>query len=116
MLEWEELTADRIVNALTDIINEPKYKEAVSVMSASLRDQLTTPQERAVFWTEYVIRHRGAPQLRCTATQLSWVEFLLLDVVGLLLMALLLLLLLLRRFSWAVFALVFTDRVKKKKE
>ncbi|XP_050695149.1 UDP-glycosyltransferase UGT5-like [Eriocheir sinensis] len=116
MLEWEELTADIIVNALTDIINEPKYKEAVSVMSASLRDQLTTPQERAVFWTEYVIRHRGAPQLRCPATQLSWVEFLLLDVVGLLLMALLLLLLLLRRFSWAVFALVFTDRVKKKME
>ena len=85
-------------------------------MSASLRDQLTTPQERAVFWTEYVIRHRGAPQLRCPAAQLSWVEFLMLDVVGLLLLALLLLLLLVCRFLRAVSAALFGSSDKKKKK
>ena len=85
-------------------------------MSASLRDQLTTPQERAVFWTEYVIRHRGAPQLRCPAAQLSWVEFLMLDVVGLLLLALLLLLLLVRRLLRAVSAALFGSSDKKKKK
>ncbi|XP_050693307.1 UDP-glycosyltransferase UGT5-like [Eriocheir sinensis] len=116
MMEWEELTADRIIDALTDIITKTKYKETVSAMSASLRDQLTTPQERAVFWTEYVIRHRGAPQLRCPATQLSWVEFLLLDVVGLLLLALLVLLLLLRSLLRAVFGGVFNGYMKKKTE
>ncbi|XP_050693306.1 UDP-glycosyltransferase UGT5-like isoform X3 [Eriocheir sinensis] len=116
MMEWEELTADRIIDALTDIITNSRYKETVSAMSASLRDQLTTPQERAVFWTEYVIRHRGAPQLRFPATQLSWVEFLLLDVVGLLLLALLMLLLLLRRLLGAVFGSVFRGYMKKKRE
>ena len=85
-------------------------------MSASLRDQLTTPQERAVFWTEYVIRHRGAPQLRCPAAQLSWVEFLLLDVVGILLLAMLVLMFLLRRLLRAVFAAFFGGHSKKKKE
>ncbi|XP_050693308.1 UDP-glycosyltransferase UGT5-like [Eriocheir sinensis] len=114
MMEWEELTADRIVDALTDITTKTKYKETVSAMSASLRDQLTTPQERAVFWTEYVIRHRGAPQLRCPATQLSWVEFLLLDVVGLLLLALLVLQLLLRRLLRRVSTVVFGSNVKIK--
>lgn len=93
-----------------------RYKETVSATSASLRDQMTTPQERAVFWTEYVIRHRGAPQLRSPATQLSWVEFLLLDVVGLLLLALLVLLLLLRRLCRVVFAVVLSGRVKEKTE
>ncbi|KAG0710470.1 UDP-glucuronosyltransferase 2B14 [Chionoecetes opilio] len=113
-LVWEELTADSIVDALTDIITKPKYKENVTRMSASLRDQLTTPQERAVFWTEYVIRHRGAPQLRCPGAQLSWVQFLMLDVVGLLLAALLLLVFILRRFVRTVSAILFGNTAKKK--
>ncbi|XP_050692924.1 UDP-glycosyltransferase UGT5-like [Eriocheir sinensis] len=115
-LKWEELTTNKIVDALNDVITNPKYTETVSTMSASLRDQLNTPQERAVFWSEYVIRHRGAPQLRCPATQLSWVEFLLLDVVGLLLLALLVLLLLLRRLLRAILGVVFSSRLKKKSE
>ncbi|KAK8404012.1 hypothetical protein O3P69_000227 [Scylla paramamosain] len=113
VLVWEKLTADRIVDALTDIISNQKYKENVARMSASLRDQPTTPQERAVFWTEYVIRHRGAPQLRCPAAQLSWVEFLMLDVVGLLLLALLLLLLLIRRLLRTVSAALLGGIPKK---
>ncbi|XP_045118669.1 UDP-glycosyltransferase UGT5-like [Portunus trituberculatus] len=115
MLVWEELTADSIVDALTDIVSSPRFKDKVGAMSASLRDQLTTPQERAVFWTEYVIRHRGAPQLRCPGAQLSWVEFLMLDVLGLLLLALLLLLLLARRLLRAVSAALFGSGGKKKK-
>ena len=50
-------------------------------MSKLLKDQLTSPLDRAVFWTEYIIRHKGAPHLRSPAAELSWVEFLLLDVV-----------------------------------
>ncbi|MPC91787.1 UDP-glucuronosyltransferase [Portunus trituberculatus] len=114
MLVWDELTVDSLVDALTDIINNTKYKDNVVRMSASLRDQPTTPQERAVFWTEYVIRHRGAPQLRCPAAQQSWVEFLMLDVVGLLLVVLLLLLLLIHRLLRALSAVLFSDYSKKK--
>ncbi|XP_063840845.1 UDP-glycosyltransferase UGT5-like isoform X2 [Scylla paramamosain] len=116
MLVWEELTADSIVDALTDIVSSPRYKDKVAAMSASLRDQLTTPQERAVFWTEYVIRHRGAPQLRCPAAQLSWVEFLMLDVVGLLLLALLLLLFLVRQLLRGVSAALLGGGGKKKRD
>ncbi|XP_063840631.1 UDP-glycosyltransferase UGT5-like isoform X5 [Scylla paramamosain] len=116
VLVWEELTADRIVDALNDIINNPMYKENVARMSASLRDQPMTPKERAVFWTEYVVRHRGAPQLRCPAAQLSWVEFLMLDVIGLLLLALLLLLLLIRRLLRAVSATLLGSSAKRKKD
>ena len=85
-------------------------------VSKSLQDQPTTPLQRAVFWTEYVIRHGGAPQLRCPAAQLSWVEFLLLDVVGLLLLALLVVVFLLRRILRAVFGPRFGGRAKEKKE
>jgi glucuronosyltransferase len=50
-------------------------------LSAVLRDQPQTPLDRAVYWTEYVIRHKGAPHLRSAAADLSWYQYLLLDVM-----------------------------------
>lgn len=46
-----------------------------------MHDQPMTPLERAVFWVEYVLRHRGAPHLRSAALNLAWYQYLLLDVV-----------------------------------
>lgn len=40
-----------------------------------------TGLEKAVWWTEYVIRHRGAPYFRSAAIDMSWYEYLLLDVI-----------------------------------
>ncbi|XP_053656172.2 UDP-glucosyltransferase 2 isoform X2 [Cherax quadricarinatus] len=114
-LVWEELTADKIVNALNDIINDPKYQENVLRMSMQLRDTLMTPRELAVFWTEYVIRHRGAPQLRSPAAQLSWVEFLMLDVIFLLYLVIFVLCLALRRILKVVSAKVSGSVGIKKK-
>jgi glucuronosyltransferase len=50
-------------------------------LSAVVKDQPQTPLERAVYWTEYVIRHKGAPHLRSAAADLSWYQYLLLDVM-----------------------------------
>lgn len=96
------------------ILSLSRFKENVDRVSAFLRDQPTTPQERAVYWTEYVIRHQGAPQLKCPAAQLSWVEFLMLDVMGVLLLALLVLILVIRRIVWAVYCALLGDRAKEK--
>ncbi|CAL4194021.1 unnamed protein product, partial [Meganyctiphanes norvegica] len=80
-LKWEELTEDLLIESLKEIISNTKYQESVNKVSASLKDQPQTPTERAVFWTEYVIRHNGAPQLKSPAVDLSWVNFLMLDVL-----------------------------------
>jgi glucuronosyltransferase len=50
-------------------------------LSAMIRDQPQMALDRAVFWTEYVIRHNGAPHLRSAATDLYWHQYLLLDVL-----------------------------------
>ncbi|XP_076042879.1 UDP-glycosyltransferase UGT5-like [Oratosquilla oratoria] len=80
-LNLKELTVPLVVDSLNEIINNPKYAEAVGKASLILRDQKATPIDRAVWWTEYVIRHRGAPALRSTGADLSWVEYLCLDVL-----------------------------------
>ena len=72
-------------------------------MSAVMRDQIDSPLERAVYWIEYVIRHRGAPHLRAASRKLSLFQRYLFDmtlvvvIVGFL--AIYAVLLLLRRFS-----------------
>ncbi|XP_042887611.1 UDP-glycosyltransferase UGT5-like [Penaeus japonicus] len=81
VLVWEELSVDIIVNAIQEVMNNPKYKRNAEEVRSVVRDQPDTPRERAVFWTEYVVRHQGAPRLRSPAAKLSWVEFLMLDVL-----------------------------------
>jgi hypothetical protein len=46
------------------------------------RDRPQTPLETAIFWTEYVIRHGGAPHLRSAELDLTWYQYLLLDVIA----------------------------------
>jgi glucuronosyltransferase len=53
-------------------------------VSRAFRDRPITPLNTAIFWTEYVIRHRGAPHMRSAALELSWYQYLLLDVIAVL--------------------------------
>ncbi|KAK7079176.1 hypothetical protein SK128_001480 [Halocaridina rubra] len=80
-LIWEELTEDLLVDTIEKIINTKMYEENMEVASRALRDQPQTPKERAVFWTEYIIRHQGAPHLRSPGAKLSWLEYLMIDVI-----------------------------------
>lgn len=51
-------------------------------LSELFHDRPMTPMETAVYWTEYVIRHKGAPHLQSIAATLPWYQNLLLDVIG----------------------------------
>ncbi|KAF0724971.1 UDP-glucuronosyltransferase 2A3-like [Aphis craccivora] len=45
-------------------------------------DNPTPIIDNAVFWIEFVVRHKGAPHLRTTANQLYWFQYYMLDVIG----------------------------------
>ncbi|XP_069163517.1 UDP-glycosyltransferase UGT5-like [Procambarus clarkii] len=111
-LNWDELSADLIVYTIQEIINNSRYKRKIENMSRALKDQVETPQDLAVYWTEYVIRHKGAPHLRSPAASLSWVEFLMLDVVCGLLLAAVMTVLVLRKIALVVVTVAFTGRTK----
>ncbi|XP_037792841.1 uncharacterized protein LOC119588212 [Penaeus monodon] len=116
MLVWEELTVELIVNSLQEIISNPKYKARAAEVQGPLRDQPDSPKDRAVFWTEYVIRHKGAPRLRSPAAQLSWVEFLMLDVLLVFHVAVFVAVYVVRRLLGAVCSWVFGSKSKGKKK
>lgn len=51
-------------------------------MAELAQDQPNTGLERAVWWTEYVLRHKGAAHLRSPAIDLPFYQYFLLDVIG----------------------------------
>ncbi|XP_049943020.1 UDP-glycosyltransferase UGT5-like isoform X2 [Schistocerca serialis cubense] len=88
-LELHNITEASIGWALGEVLNVPRYRERAQHLSRIFNDRPIHPLDEAVYWTEYVIRHRGAPHLRSAALDLSWFQYLLLDVVAALLLALL---------------------------
>ncbi|XP_067012230.2 UDP-glucosyltransferase 2-like [Anabrus simplex] len=75
------LTSESLEWGLSTILNNPSYRENAERLSKLFRDQPETPMERAVYWVEYVIRHKGAPHLHSATLDLYWFQYFLLDVI-----------------------------------
>ncbi|XP_051010241.1 UDP-glucuronosyltransferase 1A5 isoform X2 [Acomys russatus] len=80
-----EMTADDLENALKTVINDKSYKENIMRLSSLHKDRPIEPLDLAVFWVEFVMRHKGAPHLRPAAHDLTWYQYHSLDVIGFLL-------------------------------
>ncbi|XP_055517517.1 UDP-glucuronosyltransferase 2C1-like [Leucoraja erinacea] len=80
-----------LLQALNEVINGTSYGDNMKRLSALHRDQPESPMERAVFWVEYVARHKGAGHLRSEFHRLPWYAYYCVDVMIFLLSVLLLL-------------------------
>nr|XP_019595358.1 PREDICTED: UDP-glucuronosyltransferase 1-1-like isoform X5 [Rhinolophus sinicus] len=80
-----EMTSEDLANALKTVINDKSYKENIMRLSSLHKDRPIEPLDLAVFWVEFVMRHKGAPHLRPAAHDLTWYQYHSLDVVGFLL-------------------------------
>lgn len=81
-LKYDELNEETLYNAIQEVLNNPKYKENVKRGSLLIQDSPLPSVDNAMFWIEYVLRHKGAPHLRSAAQDLAWYELYLLDVLG----------------------------------
>ncbi|XP_046972677.1 UDP-glucosyltransferase 2-like [Vanessa cardui] len=79
-LEMETLTEEIFRNAVITVINDPSYRNNIIKLRSIMRDQPYTPLQRAVWWTEYVLRH-GGEHLRSAAAGMHWAEYYELDLV-----------------------------------
>ncbi|KAG7522110.1 UDP-glucuronosyltransferase-like [Solea senegalensis] len=87
-LNIHDVTTDKLLAAVNKIIRDKSYKERIVELSHIHLDRPLQPMEQAVFWTEFVIRHKGAAHLRVAAHQLTWVQYHSLDIIGCLIVAL----------------------------
>ncbi|XP_075401055.1 UDP-glucuronosyltransferase 2A1 isoform X2 [Tenrec ecaudatus] len=79
------MTSADLLDALKTVINDPSYKRNAMRLSAIHHDQPVKPLDRAVFWIEFVMRHKGAKHLRPAAHDLTWFQYHSFDVIGFLL-------------------------------
>ncbi|CAD0205779.1 unnamed protein product [Chrysodeixis includens] len=80
-LDFQDVTEDSFKNAILKVINDDSYRKNIVKLRKLLTDEVQTPLERAVWWTEYVLRHGGAKHLRSPAANISWAEYLELELV-----------------------------------
>ncbi|GAB1289787.1 UDP-glucuronosyltransferase [Apodemus speciosus] len=84
-LNIKTLSRTDLLNALEEVIDNPFYKKNVMWLSTIHHDQLTKPLDRAVFWIEFIMRHKRAKHLRPLGHNLTWYQYHSLDVIGFLL-------------------------------
>ncbi|XP_058451965.1 UDP-glucosyltransferase 2-like isoform X1 [Malaya genurostris] len=83
----EHLTTDGLREAILEVIGNKKYKRNIERLGKLVRDQPMRPVEKAVWWTEYVIRHQGASHYRYKAAQMPAWQYHYYDVMATLLVA-----------------------------
>lgn len=93
MILLPEVNGENFEKSLVEVLNIASYRENMQRLSRLHRDQPMTPMDQAVFWVEYVMRHKGAPHLRTQAYKMPWYSYYCIDVFMVLLTILSLLLL-----------------------
>uniref|UniRef100_A0A3Q3FEI1 UDP-glucuronosyltransferase n=1 Tax=Labrus bergylta TaxID=56723 RepID=A0A3Q3FEI1_9LABR len=94
--------------ALMAALYNSSYRENMQTLSRLHRDQPMKPLDQAVFWIEYVIRHKGASHLKTQSYKMSWFVYNSVDVIAALLAVIFLvttICILFVRFVWRKFFL-----------
>ncbi|XP_031341942.1 UDP-glucuronosyltransferase 2B1-like isoform X2 [Photinus pyralis] len=80
-VDYANLKKEEFRDKVLEVIREPRYRNRVKELARLALDQPMTGMERAVWWTEYVIRHKGAEHLNSPIKDFPWYKYLLLDVL-----------------------------------
>ncbi|XP_039494879.1 UDP-glycosyltransferase UGT5 [Drosophila santomea] len=78
-LNINSLTVQELKDTVESLINQPKYRENALAISQRFRDQLMHPMDTAIYWTEYIIRYKGANHMKVSRSQLKLFEYYFLD-------------------------------------
>ncbi|XP_043583875.1 UDP-glycosyltransferase UGT5-like [Bombus pyrosoma] len=80
-LEITTLKKDELENAITELITNKKYKERLHYIRNVVQDTPYDAVENLAWWTEYVIRTKGAPHLRSSLAFQPWYQRCDMDIV-----------------------------------
>ncbi|XP_072243335.1 UDP-glucuronosyltransferase 2A2-like isoform X2 [Leuresthes tenuis] len=85
VLDIATVNRDNFLEALKEVLYEPSYQEKMKKLSSLHRDQPMKPLDRAMFWIEFVMRHKGAAHLRTESYKMSMIQYHSIDVMAFLL-------------------------------
>ncbi|XP_075331925.1 UDP-glucuronosyltransferase 2B4-like [Odontesthes bonariensis] len=81
IVEVTTMDVDSMTSALKNILDPEKpYKENMIKLSQIHHDKPIKPIDSAIFWMDYVMRHKGSAHLRTESYKLPWYAFYCLDL------------------------------------
>lgn len=85
IIQLGDVNGHSFEQGINEVLHQDSYRQNMQRLSRLHRDQPMAPMDQAIFWVEYVIRHKGAPHLRTEAYKMAWYSYYCLDVLLLLL-------------------------------
>uniref|UniRef100_A0A1L8E195 UDP-glucuronosyltransferase n=1 Tax=Nyssomyia neivai TaxID=330878 RepID=A0A1L8E195_9DIPT len=83
VLKFTNLTEDSVLLAINEMLTNDKYVTRARLISSRFRDQTEDPMSRAIYWVEYVARHKGAKHLVSGRQELNFIQYHNLDILAL---------------------------------
>ncbi|KAK5638283.1 hypothetical protein RI129_012578 [Pyrocoelia pectoralis] len=80
-LDYTKLQKEDFKSAIIEVITNHGYKKKLKKLAELASDQPMTGIERAIWWTEYVIRHKGAKHLRSPYLDIPFYQYYLMDII-----------------------------------
>ena len=80
-LELHNLSEENLKNAINEIVNGD-YKQNVAKLRETVHDQPMTSLEKAVWWVEYCIRHKGMKHLDYSGKYVPFYQRYMLDFIA----------------------------------
>uniref|UniRef100_A0A1W7R8H2 UDP-glucuronosyltransferase n=1 Tax=Aedes albopictus TaxID=7160 RepID=A0A1W7R8H2_AEDAL len=80
IVQFADLTEETFSSAMDEILTNSSYTEKAKQLSSLYRDRPQSAMDTAVFWTEYVMRHKGAPHMRYPGVDLNFFQLHMLDL------------------------------------
>ncbi|XP_036389462.1 UDP-glucuronosyltransferase 2C1-like [Megalops cyprinoides] len=85
VLEVTALDVESLTQTLLDVLDKKKpYRDNMHRLSKLHHDQPLKPIDSAIFWLEFVMRHKGAAHLRTESYRMPWYAYHNVDVLALL--------------------------------
>ncbi|KAJ3641639.1 hypothetical protein Zmor_028135 [Zophobas morio] len=66
------MTKEELKKCIIEVAENNKYRERIQEIRDILYDKPMTGLEKVVWWTEYVVRHKGTKHLRSPTVDFSW--------------------------------------------
>ncbi|XP_051235707.1 UDP-glucuronosyltransferase 2A2-like [Dicentrarchus labrax] len=112
VMDVSELDRKIFQKVIQEVLNEPSYSMNMQGLSRLHRDQPMKPLDNALFWIEFVMRHKGAAHLRTESYRLPWYSYHSVDVILFLLTIALFILLFFAGLVWSCLRLCLKRKVK----
>ncbi|XP_070497144.1 uncharacterized protein [Chironomus tepperi] len=85
VIDLKSTSEEELMAVIKEVLGNPSYTSTIKRMSALQKDRPQDAKALAIYWTEYIIRHNGAPHLHYPAADLNILQVNSLDVIGFLL-------------------------------